>query len=46
MNQINDKLLDELAMFLFENKEDLKVYEGGKLLVDVGDDGELRFELE
>ena len=33
LNAINDKLLDELAMFMFENKADLSSFKGAKILV-------------
>ena len=33
LNAINDKLLDELAMFMFEYKQDLSVMRGAKILV-------------
>ena len=43
LNAINDRLLDPLAMFLFENKGDLVSYRGGILTVSVDEDG-LKFE--
>ena len=43
LNAINDRLLDPLAMFLFENKTDLISYRGGILTASVGKDG-LKFE--
>jgi len=43
LNAINDRLLDPLAMFLFENKADLISYRGGILTASVGKDG-LKFE--
>lgn len=43
LNAINDRLLDPLAMFLFENKADLISYRGGILTTSVGKDG-LKFE--
>lgn len=33
LNSINDKLLDELAMFMFENKQDLSSLKGSKIVV-------------
>ena len=33
LNAINDRLLDELAMFMFENKQDLFALRGAKILV-------------
>lgn len=33
LNAINDKLLDELAMFMFENKADLSSFKGAKIVV-------------
>lgn len=38
LNAINDKLLDELAMFMFENKQDLSSLKGSKILVKVKKD--------
>lgn len=35
LNAINDQLLDELAVFLFENKDDLKAYRNSVLMVSV-----------
>ena len=43
LNAINDRLLDPLAMFLFENKNDLRDYKGGTLTVSVNKEG-LKFE--
>ena len=43
LNAINDRLLDPLAMFLFENKADLISYRGGILTASVGKEG-LKFE--
>ena len=43
LNAINDRLLDPLAMFLFENKADLISYRGGILSASVGKEG-LKFE--
>lgn len=45
LNAINDKLLDELAMFMFENKQDLNLYKGVKILVKTGKDS-LEFSFE
>ena len=45
LNSINDKLLDELAMFLFENKQDLSVMRGAKVLVKTHQD-KLEFSFE
>lgn len=39
LNAINDVLLDELSMFLFNNKQDLGLYKGSKLLVKTSDKG-------
>jgi len=39
LNAINDVLLDELSMFLFNNKQDLGLYKGSKLLVKTLDKG-------
>lgn len=45
LNSINDKLLDELAMFMFENKQDLSSFKGAKILVKTTkDDLEFSFE--
>lgn len=45
LNAINDKLLDELAMFMFENKQDLSSFKGAKILVKTNKNGlEFRFE--
>ena len=35
LNAINDNLLDELAVFLFENKDDLRAYRNSVLMVSV-----------
>ena len=43
LNAINDRLLDPLAMFLFANKEDLRIYRGGVLTVSIDKEG-LKFE--
>ncbi len=45
LNAINDKLLDELAMFMFENKQDLSFFNGAKILVKTTKDG-LDFSFE
>lgn len=45
LNAINDKLLDELAMFMFENKQDLSSFKGAKILVRTKKDG-LDFSFE
>lgn len=45
LNAINDKLLDELAMFMFENKQDLSSFKGAKILVRTTKDG-LDFSFE
>lgn len=45
LNAINDKLLDELAMFMFENKQDLSSFRGAKIVVKTTKDG-LSFEFE
>lgn len=37
LNAINDKLLDELAMFMFDNKQDLSSLKGSRLLVKTTD---------
>ena len=39
LNAINDILLDELSMFLFNNKQDLGLYKGSKLLIKTSDKG-------
>lgn len=39
LNAINDKLLDELAMFMFENKQDLSAFKGAKILVKMTKEG-------
>lgn len=45
LNAINDKLLDELAMFMFANKPDLPSLKGAKVVVKVTKDGlDFRFE--
>lgn len=45
LNAINDKLLDDLAMWLFENKEDLRSLRGSKIHVDTKKSG-LSFAFE
>ena len=45
LNAINDKLLDELAMFMFENKQDLASFKGAKILVKAIKNG-LEFSFE
>ena len=40
-----DKLLDELAMFMFENKQDLSSLKGSKILVKTAKNG-LEFSFE
>ena len=45
LNAINDKLLDELAMFMFKNKQDLSSFKGAKILVKTIKDG-LDFSFE
>lgn len=45
LNAINDKLLDGLAMFMFENKQDLSSFKGAKILVKTAKDG-LLFSFE
>ena len=39
LNAINDRLLDPLAMFLFENKDDLRSLKGSKILTKVVKEG-------
>ena len=39
LNAINDRLLDPLAMFLFKNKEDLRMMRGSKILVKLSKEG-------
>ncbi len=43
LNAINDRLLDSLSMFLFENKDDLRLYRGCTINIKVKKDG---FEFE
>ncbi len=45
LNAINDTLLDSLAMFMFENKQDLASYKGAKILVKTTKGG-LEFSFE
>jgi DNA polymerase III delta prime subunit len=45
LNAINDRLLDELALFLFENKPDLSSYRGAKIVVKTTNKG-LEFDFE
>lgn len=45
LNAINDKLLDELAMFMFVNKQDLSSFKGAKIVVSVAKD-KLHFEFD
>lgn len=45
LNAINDKLLDELAMFMFENKSDLSLLKESKILVKTAKNG-LEFSFE
>lgn len=45
LNAINDKLLDELAMFMFENKADLSSFKGAKIVVKTTKNG-LDFSFE
>lgn len=45
LNAINDKLLDGLALFLFEHKPELVSYRGAKVVVRTGKGG-LEFEFE
>ena len=39
LNAINDRLLDPMAMFLFENKDDLRSLKGSKLVAKLGKNG-------
>lgn len=39
LNAINDRLLDPLAMFLFENKDDLRSLKGSKIITKVTKEG-------
>jgi energy-coupling factor transporter ATP-binding protein EcfA2 len=45
LNQINDVLLDDLAMFLFKNREDLSSYRGAKITAQIKNKG-LEFDFE
>lgn len=45
LNAINDHLLDPLAMFMFENKNNLSSFRGGKILVKLTTKG-LGFEFD
>lgn len=45
LNAINDKLLDDLAMWLFQNKDDLIVLKGSNICVETKESGlSFRFE--
>lgn len=45
LNALNDKLLDDLAMFLFRNKEDLRELRGSNICVETKQSGlSFRFE--
>lgn len=45
LNALNDKLLDDLAMFLFKNKEDLRELRGSNICVETKQSGlSFRFE--
>ncbi|MDY0214819.1 MAG: AAA family ATPase [Bacilli bacterium] len=47
LNAINDKLLDELAMYLFKNKQELAALKGQSILVKTSQKGlEFSFEVE
>lgn len=39
LNAINDRLLDPLSMFLFDNKDDLRSLKGSRIITKVTDDG-------
>ncbi len=39
LNAINDRLLDPLAMFLFENKDELRSLKGSRIITKVTKDG-------
>ncbi len=43
LNAINDRLLDPLAMYLFENKDDLRAMKGMRIIAKVAKEG-FRFE--
>ncbi len=45
LNALNDKLLDDLAMFLFKNRNDLSCLRGNKIYVNVGEK-ELNFRFQ
>ena len=45
LNALNDRLLDDLAMFLFKNKEDLVSLRGSKICVGTKQEG-LAFRFE
>ncbi len=45
LNAINDTLLDSLAMFMFQNKQDLPSFKGAKIVVKTTDKG-LGFEFD
>ncbi len=45
LNAINDTLLDNLAMFMFDNKDDLPLYRGAKIVVKTKNSG-LEFSFE
>ena len=45
LNAINDKLLDELAMFMFENKEELPSMKGSEIVVKTTKNG-LEFDFD
>lgn len=45
LNAINDNLLDELSMFMFENKNDLGIYRDADIRASV-EKGKLEFEFE
>lgn len=45
LNAINDRLLDPLAMFLFENKEDLRSLRGSTVIAKVTENG-FQFEFQ
>ena len=39
LNAINDRLLDPLAMFLFENKDELRSLKGSRIITKVTKEG-------
>lgn len=45
LNAINDHLLDPLAMYMFEQKENLPLFKGGKIIVGLEGRG-LKFEID